>query len=197
MSDGPAFQELIQRVRAGDQEAAAELLRRYEPVIRRTVRVRLRDARLRRLFDSMDICQSVLSSFFLRATLGQYDLNQSDQLVALLVTMTRNKLVHQVARHQAECRDHRRIEAEAIEDRAIVGSTPTPSQSVMTRELVAEAYARLSPAERRLLDGRKQGREWNDLAAEFGESPEALRKQLARAVQRVLGELDLAEVVHG
>jgi hypothetical protein len=41
------FRELIRRVRAGDQDAAAELVRQYEPTIRRVVRVRLTDTRLR------------------------------------------------------------------------------------------------------------------------------------------------------
>jgi RNA polymerase sigma factor (sigma-70 family) len=196
MSEGPGFAELIGRVRMGDQQAAAELLRRYEPVIRRTVRVRLRDARLRRFFDSMDICQSVLTSFFARAAGGQYELGQPEHLVRLLVTMTRNKLIHQIDKHMADCRDHRRVEDGAVEEREIVGSTSTPSQNAMTHELVQEAYRRLTPEERQLLDGRKEGREWSVLAAEMGDSPEALRKKLARAVQRVLRELGLNEVDH-
>src|SRR5262249_31237363 len=52
--------EWLRRVRAGERAAAAELVRRYEPQIRLEVRLRLRDRRLRRLFDSTDICQSVL-----------------------------------------------------------------------------------------------------------------------------------------
>ena len=40
MSDDP-FAELLGRVRAGDAGAAAELVRRYEPLIRREVRLRL------------------------------------------------------------------------------------------------------------------------------------------------------------
>ena len=32
--------------------------------------------RLRRLFDSMDISQSVFASFFIRAALGQYELDR-------------------------------------------------------------------------------------------------------------------------
>ena len=52
MSEAPDFEELIRRVRAWDQEAAAELVRRYEPAIRRAARIRLVDSRLRRLFDS-------------------------------------------------------------------------------------------------------------------------------------------------
>ena len=56
------FQVLLRRVRAGDEQAARELVRRYEPAIRRAARIRLVDTRLNRLLDSMDICQSVLAS---------------------------------------------------------------------------------------------------------------------------------------
>ena len=61
MSDETPFQELIERVRGGDGDAATELVRRYEPAIRRVIRLRLTDARLRRAFDSMDVCQSLLA----------------------------------------------------------------------------------------------------------------------------------------
>ena len=64
MADETPFPDLITRVRGGDSAAAAELVRRYEPAIRRVVRLRLTDQRLRRAFDSMDVCQSVLGSFF-------------------------------------------------------------------------------------------------------------------------------------
>ena len=73
MSEESAFRDLIRRVRAGDEDAAKEIVRIYEPAIRREARVRLVDPRLRRLFDSMDICQSVFASFFVRAAMGQYE----------------------------------------------------------------------------------------------------------------------------
>ena len=85
-----SFEGLIARVRAGDEQAAAELVRRYEPAIRRAARVRLVDTRLNRLLDSMDICQSVMASFFVRTALGQFELETPDQLLKLLATMTRN-----------------------------------------------------------------------------------------------------------
>ena len=66
MSEPGSITECIRRVRAGDEQAAAELVRRYEPLIRREVRFQLEDRRLCRVFDSMDICQSVLASFFVR-----------------------------------------------------------------------------------------------------------------------------------
>lgn len=67
VSNDQAFADLISRVRSGDQLAAAEIVRQYEPEIRREVRVRLHDPRLRRVLDSMDISQSVLGSFFVAA----------------------------------------------------------------------------------------------------------------------------------
>ena len=98
MDEGNSFTALIQKWRAGDQSAAIELVRRYEPAIRRVVRLQLRDPRLRRILDSMDVCQSVLASFFLRAATGQYDLNQPAQLLRLLAVMARNKVASQARR---------------------------------------------------------------------------------------------------
>jgi hypothetical protein len=54
------------------------------------VRRRLNDPSLYPLFDSMDICQSVLASFFLRAAAGEYDLDGPAQLLRLLVGIARN-----------------------------------------------------------------------------------------------------------
>src|SRR6516225_9100818 len=106
-----AFADLIRRVRAGDNKAAEELVRYYEPTIRRVARVRLVDARLRRAFDSMDICQSVFASFFVRAALGQYDLQRPEQLLNLLVNMSRKKLIDRARQETAERRDYRRLAA--------------------------------------------------------------------------------------
>src|SRR6516165_12153802 len=109
MSEGMAFADFIRRIRDGDDHAARELVRLYEPAIRREVRLRLRDLRLASRFDWTDICQSVLASFFVRAAAGQYDLEQPDQLLRLLVVMTRHKLANQQRRHRAEMRDCRRL----------------------------------------------------------------------------------------
>ncbi len=96
------------RVRAGDEEASAELVRTYEPAIRVAVRARLTDPRLRRLLDSTDVCQSVLGNFFDRAGAGQFELKDPKQLVALLVTMARNRITNHALQQQAARRDHRR-----------------------------------------------------------------------------------------
>src|ERR1051326_5709961 len=86
-----SFTDLIRCVREGDADAAAELVRQYEPAIRRSLRLRL-DPRLRRTCDSMDLCPAVLCSFFVRAASGQYELDSPEQLLKLLATMARHKL---------------------------------------------------------------------------------------------------------
>jgi RNA polymerase sigma-70 factor (ECF subfamily) len=191
-----SFLTFLNRVRSGDQQAAAELVHLYEPQIRREVRLRLRDPRLRRNFDSLDICQSVLASFFVRAALGQYELDQPEHLIKLLVTMTRNKLVGQVRKHQSECRDNRRLAAEGQEKLKSVAGGATPSCLVGGEELLQEFRKRMTPEEWQIAEQRNQGRNWEQIAGELGGSAESRRKQLARAVNRVAAELGLDEVVH-
>jgi RNA polymerase sigma-70 factor (ECF subfamily) len=144
------------------------------------------------LIESVDICQSVFASFFVRTALGQYDLETPDQLLRLLATIARNKLARQANREHAARRDQRRINPAAVlEDCPAPGSSP--SSQLATRELVQEARRRMSPEELRLLELREQGLGWTDVAAELGGSPEALRVRLARAVARVTRQLGLDE----
>jgi RNA polymerase sigma-70 factor (ECF subfamily) len=191
MVDANAFQDMIGQIRAGNEEAAAELVRIYEPVIRRAARIRLADSRLRRLFDSMDISQSVFASFFVRAALGQYELDKPEMLLRLLVSMSRKKLAD-CARHQgATRRDYHRLREAPHADRQLVDGGSTPGQRLARQELLAEFRKRLSPSERRLAEQRALGRSWADLAVELEVPPEALRKQLMRAIDRVGRELRL------
>jgi RNA polymerase sigma-70 factor (ECF subfamily) len=193
MAEEQTFRELIHRVRAGDQEAAAELVRRYEPTIRRVARLRLADTRLQRIFDSMDICQSVLGSFFVRMALGQYDLDKPEQLLKLLVSMSHKKVVNYARRAGAARRDYRRAQAGPPEEELLVARDPSPSQQLMVGELVREFRKRMTEEERQLAEQRAAGLDWNQIASERGGRPEALRKQLARAVERVKTELGLEE----
>jgi RNA polymerase sigma-70 factor (ECF subfamily) len=184
------FAELIARVRHGDDQAAAELVRRYEPAIRRAVRFRLTDPRLRRTCDSMDVCQSVLASFFVRAASGQYDLESPEQLLRLLTTMARNKLLNQARQQQAARRDHR-LMADDLAAHEPTDAVPSPSQQAEARELLAEVHRRLAPDERQLVELRNQGHDWNSIAALVGGNAAALRQKLHRALERLSREFGL------
>ena len=183
-------------VRARDEQAAVEVVRRYEPAIRAYVRARL-NARLRRQFDSVDVCQLVLASFFPRAAEGEYEWMESpDQLMKWLVKMASNKLNKQVRHALAEKRDVRH--QEAIPDKwEVAADCPTPSREATRRELLREVHRRLSEPERRLLELRGAGRSWAEIAAELGGTSQALRKQWQRLQERIALELGLSEAPDG
>jgi RNA polymerase sigma factor (sigma-70 family) len=194
MPDDISFSEFISRIRGGDADAAAELVRRYEAAIRLEVRMRLADPRLQRVLDSMDVCQSVLASFFVRAAAGQYDLQEPRQLLKLLVAMAKNKVAFQARLHRAQRRDNRRnvaLEAEAWEGAA--ADEHSPSRIVAGRELLDRFREQLSPEERQLAELRANGRQWDEIAAQLGGTAQARRKQLARALNRVAQELGIDE----
>jgi RNA polymerase sigma-70 factor (ECF subfamily) len=191
VSEEVSFLELVRRVRAGDEAASAELVRRYEPAIRVAVRARLTDPGLRRLVDSMDICQSVLANFFVRATAGEFELHKPGQLIQLLATMARNRVTDHVLKQQAARRDYRRTERTADDDGEFVDAGPSPSDEVSLKELRQAFQSRLSAEERYLADQRAQGVPWAEIAAQVGGKPDALRVQLERAINRVTRELRL------
>jgi len=186
------FADFIRRIRAGDDAAAEELVRLFEPVIRREVRVRIEDDRLNRAFDSVDVCQSVLASFFVRAASGDYDLQRPDQLVGLLVTMARNKLASKARQEHRLRRDNRRL---ATTDPAdldeLRDQQPSPSDVLSRRELLERVRASLTEEERKIADLRSQGLAWKEVAERMGGNEQARRMQFSRGMERVSREFGL------
>ncbi len=88
-------------MRAGDALAAEQLVHDYEAEIRRAIRLRLTDVHMRRTLDTMDICQSVMAQFFVHVSQGQFDLHSPTDLVRVLVSMVRNKVIDQTRRLNA------------------------------------------------------------------------------------------------
>jgi RNA polymerase sigma factor (sigma-70 family) len=190
------FQDLIQRVRRRDPEAARELVTRYEGAIRRVVRIHLRDGRMRRVLDSMDVCQSVLASFFVRTALGEYEIDSPEQLLNLLSAITRNKLANQANKLRAQRRDIRRETGLGDNTALVPGpAAADPARQVSAQEILTKVLAGLDGPERHLAEQRSLGRSWPELAQELGSTDVALRKKLARALQRVMTQLGIED--HG
>jgi RNA polymerase sigma-70 factor (ECF subfamily) len=185
--------ELLARVRVGDAAAAAEVVRRYETAVRVAVRTRLTDPALRRQFDSMDICQSVFLSFYLRAAAGQFDLERPEDLVGLLVRMAQNKLASQARYHHREKRDVRRVVADGGERLDALSEGAAPDQVAVGRELLTRVRAELTAEEQAIADHRAAGRTWDEVARELGGTAEARRKQYERAIDRVVAKLGIDE----
>jgi DNA-directed RNA polymerase specialized sigma24 family protein len=182
VSEETEFRDLMGRVRGGDAGAAEQLVRTYEPSIRMVIRRRLTDPALRRLVDSIDIVQSVLGNFFVRAASGQFGLDSPQQLHKLLVTMALNKI-----RNLA-----RRPPSQGIPNGCEpVAAGPSPSQVVSYEELLQKFRNRLSEEEQRLTSLRASGRSWSEIAAELHGNPDALRMKYTRTLARVMRELEM------
>jgi len=184
------FQALLDRVRAGDTAAAAEIVRTYQPALMRVIRVRLADPRLRKGHGESDIFQSVMGSFFVRVALGQYDLKEPADLAKLLAIMARNKVAEKARRRDA-ARDGEDVDAE---DAAPIASPDaSPSRIIELRDLAEKARGRLTPDLMQLVLLRDEGLEWQEIAARVGGTPDGHRKRLSRAVDAIALELGVDE----
>jgi RNA polymerase sigma factor (sigma-70 family) len=181
------FQDLIRRVRAGEEEAAAELVRLYEPEVRRAVRMSLTDPRLRRTLDSVDICQSVLANFFVKVMGGSFTFEEPSQLVRLLVTMAHNKLVD----HTRQPSHRKETDADPDFLDSFAGLEKSPSHIIAHEELVRALRDQLTEEERRIAEQRAAGLEWAAIAANLGGTADGVRKKLDRAMARVCAVLGL------
>ncbi len=193
MTEDPDFVDFLRRIRAGDESAARELVQRFEPLIRREVRMRIGDDRLNRAFDSVDVSQSVLACFFSRAASGEYELDQPEQLARLLLTMARNRLISRARSERRLVRDVRRLTADPGVLEQMIALQPSPSQFVSRREELEVVKASLTDEERQIFDLRVGGLSWEEVATRLGGSGPARRMQLSRGLERVERRRELVD----
>jgi RNA polymerase sigma factor (sigma-70 family) len=190
MDDQPSFADLVARVQAGDLRAAAELFELYGDTIRRTIRIHMRDPSIRRVVNHSDVYQSVFVEFLQGAALGQCaSLETPQHLLNRFLLMARTKVAECYRRHHAARRDLRRLEPGDGRELEVPARDPSPSQSLKAKDLLEKLRGGLQPDEFELFDLHSQGCSWDEIAERFGESKEALRKRLVRALGRVAREL--------
>ena len=185
------FDEFIRRVRAGEEQAATELVRACEPHIHRAVRYPLRYYGLDRVLESADISQSVMAAFFRRRVVFRVKLKDPQQLMRLVVRMARHRVMDEVRKHQATCRDRRRVTAPnacPLEE-FVAEPSGSPSKIAAAKEMIAEILSRLSTEDRLLADLRTAGVDWASIGRLRGATPESLRKRLARAIERIYHQM--------
>lgn len=189
--ESTSFNILMRRLQSGDSDAASELVRQYEPEVRRFVRFRLFTSNLRRIVDSVDVSQSVLGRFFVQLEAGEISVHNHEQLRRLLLVMTRNQLFDVARRQKAQKRDVGKIVTGEFD--MVADSADSPSQQIAEAELLDLVQARLSDYERRIVAERLSERPWDEIAAELGSTAEAVRKQMTRAIDRAAKELGVIE----
>jgi DNA-directed RNA polymerase specialized sigma24 family protein len=200
MVDEQTLRDLLNRAVQGDQQACTDVFHQLEGELRRFVRVHfpLNDP-LRRLFDSMDICQSVLIQFFARARLGAIQLQSPKMLRKLLQRMAVQKFIDKKREAEAQRRDHRSTRTGETVDLAVDPAGMSPEEIVATRELYQEISRRFTQRELQIAELWVAGHSFPEISERVrgtnGESlrPDNVRMILHRAFVRVARQLPQGE----
>ena len=114
--------------------------------------MRLTDSKLRRIVDSIDICQSVFGKFFETAQSDKgIDLKKPEQLLGLLVTMTRNRVVDEHRHQTAQKRNAGDDVVEAVAG-ILVSDSPGPKTATEMKDMLAKVRSRLTEEELQIPD---------------------------------------------
>ena len=200
-----SFESLMTRLRAGDDEAAAVVFHRYA---RRLVALACRqfDAWITTKADPEDIIQSVFKSFFVRCELGQFEVDDWENLWCLLAVITLRKCGERRDYLRAERRDAAREVAlrVSIESREpwwqAIDREPTPYEAAMLADLVKGLLLDLDREARQIAELSLQGYTAEEVADRFGRSERTvwrLRQKLRNRLSRLIEEAAGAWRCHG
>jgi RNA polymerase sigma factor (sigma-70 family) len=181
--EGDEIRGFLERIQAGDEDAARDLLTRYEAEVRLVVRRQL-PRLLRSRFDSLDFLQSVWGSFFHRVRTTPTEFDDGRHLVAFLARAAKNKVIDEYRRAGSQKGDMRREEplwTEGDRPKDVAAQIETASQVAEAREAFGK-LRELVPEERRaLLELKAAGLSSREIGERLGISE--------RTVQRVLEDL--------
>ena len=183
---------LIERVRAGDQQALEALFRRHLKPLQRFARGRL-PKWARDLADTDDLVQDTLLRTFKR--IDEFEPRRVGALQAYLRQAVMNRMRDELRRHgrQPDETDLENIELEGA------GS---PLEDAIGREALdryERALTRLKPEEREAIIARiEMGCSYEELAEALGKpTPDAARKATQRALLRLAEEMASRETPPG
>lgn len=145
---------LLDRLREGDVAAAEEVFVTYEPYLRLVVR-RYLPGRLRAKFDSIDVVQSVWVHVLHGLRASVWRLTDRAHLKALLVTVTRRRLVSRYRHHQTAL--SREQPGETNLEQLPAARQPRPSEMAQAEELWQQMLELCPPAHHEVLRLKRQG----------------------------------------
>lgn len=170
----------IERLQAGDADAARPLWERYFHRLVGLARARLQ-ARPRLADEAEDVALSAFASFCRHAEAGRFpDLRDRDDLWRLLVTLTARKAAHLARDRGRQKRGGDAAEAGSSALDGAVGEEPTPEFAASVAEEYERLLAALDSHELRLIALQKlEGYTNGEIAASLGVAPSTVDRRLA------------------
>lgn len=173
------------RLENGSSDAAWELIDRYSSHVLRFVR-RNMHYRLRSKYDSQDFVQMVWASFF-RDPRQLKGLTNPGQLIGLLGSMARNKVISEVRRRLQS--QHRSVMRETNLDspdgsNALFAKDPTPSSVAIARERWCRLLESQPPHVQTIIERRLAGTTFQEIAIELGLHERTVRKTIEKLLKK-------------
>ena len=175
---------LLRRFQAGEEDAATELYRRYAARL-----IDLAAAKtspdVKQRVDPEDIVQSVFRTFFRRASLGEYEVPDGDELWKLFLVIGLNKIRAVAGFHKAAKRDVRQT---AAAEAAATGATTPDDVAYRTLQMtIDELLTPLPETHREIVRLRTEGHEVAEIAARVGRAKRSVERILQEFRQKLQG----------
>lgn len=190
-----SFADLKRRLHAGDEQAGADIFRRYGEQLIRTAAPRLTGL-LRQKVDPEDIVQSAFRSFFRAHGEKSFVLGDWNDLWSVLVTITLRKCRYQVRQFLTAKRDIRREHAPAPDASGAswhaVASEPTPAEVTEFADLLTRLFDGLDARARQIVELSLEDYTAAEIAPRVGLTERSVYRQLERIRSR-LEAMDISE----
>jgi RNA polymerase sigma-70 factor (ECF subfamily) len=183
-----SFADLMERLRAGDQDAARHIFNAYAHRLIGLARSRL-DGQMLQKEGAEDVVQSALASFFRRHAVQPFDLASWDNLWSLLTLITLRKCGHRVEYYRALCRDVRRETAPPDPDESnasflAIARDPSPAEVAALEDVLAHLLRGLDERERQVIALALEGHSVPEISRTVGRSEYLVRLLLRRVRER-------------
>jgi RNA polymerase sigma-70 factor, ECF subfamily len=198
MSEDRSFDNLMARLRTGDNDAATKVFNRFANRLIELARRRLAPE-VRQKLDPEDVLQSVFRSFFAHQAAGQITgLESWDSLWSWLAVITLRKCGKRTDYFFSERRDvHREVpvepchDDESDSDNGTSSDEPTPSEAAMLTETVEQLMSRFEGRHREILSLILQGHAVREISLQVGCTERMVYRVLDR-VKEMLEEMRVA-----
>ena len=182
-SESMLNQTFLQRLQAGDDSAMQKLFERYSQRLVRLAGYNIHPALVKR-FDGEDVVQSVFRTFFRRQDAGQLQIEHSQQLWRLLVTITLCKTRSHARRHTAEKRN---AQAEQLQGSQFdfLDREPAPEEALALWEEIDFVLQGLPARTGEILSARLEGKNKSEIATELNLSRQTVHRILNLLEERL------------
>lgn len=180
MEQDDVFDELMRRVRAGDNDAAEQIYLQYAHRVIGLARNRL-SSLIRQKEDPDDVAQSVFKSFFRAQQAGQFQLEDREGLWKILFVITLRKCARRAERYGAQRRNAQK-EVELTDE---IASEPAPEEALLLTETLEDLLRDLPERERPILVLALNGCSPSEISTQIGRTERTVYRVLKRVREKL------------